>query len=507
MVEFLVCEEKECRCCGNKYKTLSSEGYYCTKCGQALSVTLCPNCRKTVNYHCPNCGDSKSSIDKDERGCLVYEHSYKGNGMPMEVIMDNGNVSLNNDFIKRLTQTFGDGKDKFYVYMLIVEGEAKPFYIGKGAGARVFAHEFDAEEMLKAINEGRDDIEANYNKLSEKIKTIINNKGKIKKVIVKWGLTSEEAFMCESALINMYDYLCKNPSQTVLSESDILSNIVNGHASKKEKDSKSIDEFKTQARDLEDFLENVAIQETSFPRIDKRCVFINIKEAMDLWYRRYNDGTINRNEYIMDSCRCFWPLRDFGEKDENKGPEYVIALYKQVVIGVYKVNRWFRFTEIEEKQFPKYSPYHRMNDRCVFKSYKDKNEPNYELYKELFENAFKEKYNLDYSEYCKKREKKENLPCIDTTDIYIKENNSGEDKNSKDKKYNDILKRIGFELEESKDEQMNSLKGCFLADPFLRYKNSYYNFDTTGEIDYTKWDNAGNKARKPSSGKADNNLK
>lgn len=506
MAEFLVREEKECRCCGNKYKTLSSEGYYCTKCGQAMTITLCPNCRKTENYHCPNCGASKSSIAKDDRGCFGTEHTYKGVGLPMEVTLDDGNVSLNNDFIKRLTQTFGDGKDKYkyYVYMLIVEGEGKPFYIGKGTGARVFAHEFDAEEMLKAINEGRDDIEANYNKLSEKIKTIINNKGKIKKVIVKWGLTSEEAFMCESALINMYDYLCKNPSQTVLSESDILSNIVNGHASKKEKDSKSIDEFKTQARDLEDFLENVAIQETSFPRIDKRCVFINIKEAMDWWYKKYKYDTIDRNEYIKDSARFSWTLRDFGNKNASekayKGPEYVIALYRQVVVGVYKVNRWFRFTEIGKAQFPKYSPYHRMNDMCVFESYKQNNQPNYECYKELFKDAFKEKYGLDYSEYCKKRESKESLPCIDTNDMYL-------DKKIKkdDKIYSDILERIGFELEESTDEQINSLIGCLLADPFLRYQKSYYNFDTKGNIDYKKWDNAA-KGKEPKSGKADNNL-
>lgn len=493
MNEFLVCEEKKCSCCGNKYKTLSSEGYYCTKCGQALTVTLCPKCRKTVSYHCPNCGASKSSIAKDERGCLVYEHTYKGIGMPMEVTWDNGNVCLSNDSIKRLTQTFGDGKDKFYVYMLIVEGEGKPFYIGKGADARVFAHEFDAmnaEEMLNAIQEERVDIEANYNNLSEKIKTIINNKGKIRKVIVKWGLTSEEAFMCESALINMYDYLCKNPSQTVLSESDILSNIVNGHASKKEKDSKSIDELKTKARDLEDFLENVAIQETTFPRsIEKRCVFININTAMDWWYRKYNDGSIDRNEYIKDSVRFSWTLRDFGEKNASEktyiGPEYVIALYHQVVVGVYKVNKWFRFTEIEEDKFPIYSPYHRMNDMCVYKSYKQYNQPNYEFYKELFEDAFKKKYELDYSEYCEKRESKESLPCIDTNDMYL-------DKIIKkdDKIYSDILKRIGFELEESTDKQMNNLIGCLLADPFLRYQKSYYNFDTKGNIDYSKWDNA-----------------
>lgn len=95
MYEFLVCEEKKCSCCGNKYKTLSSEGYYCTKCGQALTVTLCPDCRKIQNYICPKCGADKSLIAPDDRGCFVTEGTYKGDGQPMEVVI---NPWINNNW-------------------------------------------------------------------------------------------------------------------------------------------------------------------------------------------------------------------------------------------------------------------------------------------------------------------------------------------------------------------------------------------------------------------------
>lgn len=348
---------------------------------------------------------------------------------------------LDKNEISRLAQTFGEDKDKYYVYMLMVEGEGKPFYIGKGAGARVFAHELDADAMLKAINQDRQDKEANYNKLSDKIKTIINNKRKVKKVIVKWGLTEDEAFMCESALINMYDYLCNNASDKPLSKDDALTNIVNGHASKKEIKSNSLDGSKTKARDIKDFLENVAIPETKFPRdVENRCAFININEAMDLWYNEYSKEPINKDKYIMDSVRCFWRLRNFGEKDASNdkynGPKYVIAMYQQVVVGVYKAVNWFRFTEIDqEKEIPIFPQYFRDNDRELWRSYKNTHK--------------------------------------------ITDNR---------------LNRIGFTLEESNNGRLNNLIGKLLADPFLKTQGGKYNFNEKGELDYRKWDDAANKA-------------
>lgn len=132
---------------------------------------------------------------------------------------------------KRISYTLNrDSSHKYYVYMLIDENKV-PFYIGKGQGGRVFQHENDADFFLDIIRNERDDSTAIYDNLSDKIKIILENSGMIEKVIVKWGLTEDEAFMCESALMNMYDYI--NPG--------ILTNIVNGHASDLEKCSRHVD--------------------------------------------------------------------------------------------------------------------------------------------------------------------------------------------------------------------------------------------------------------------------
>ena len=358
--------------------------------------------------------------------------------------------------VSRLSKTLGKGKDKYYVYMLTVENEGKPFYIGKGAGARVFAHEIDAQKLLDAIKKDRldaikkdrDDEETDYDGLSDKIKTILDNNRKIKKVIVKWGLTSEEAFMCESALINMYDYLCENPSIKPLSKDDVLSNIVNGHASNLEKKSRSIDGYKTKARDINGFMENVAIEETTFPRIIKRCVFIKINRSMDLWFRSYNNGEIDRNKYIKDSVSGFWPLRKFN--DETK-PEYVIALYEQVVVGVFEVKECKKFGVFNLKEFPQHPILFRKNELCALESVIDR---------------------TNFDGYIKKAHNK-----IDANEIFDEQ------------KYKKFIKMTGFVLEETKNEGMLNLVGKLLNEEFLRkaQKCFCYNYNNKGVVDYAKW--------------------
>lgn len=116
-------------------------------------------------------------------------------------------MSERNDELTRLSYTLGENmEDRFYVYML-QDDNGKPFYIGKGQGGRVFCHENDADKLLEVIRSENGDRNVDYSKLSEKIKTIIKSSGKVEKVIIKWGLTENEAFMCESALMNMYDYI------------------------------------------------------------------------------------------------------------------------------------------------------------------------------------------------------------------------------------------------------------------------------------------------------------
>lgn len=130
MYEFLVCEEKKCSCCGNKYKTLSSEGYYCTKCGQALTVTLCPDCRKIQNYICPKCGADKSLIAPDDRGCFVTEGTYKGDGQPMEVQLTNSNDDANSNANNRKRQYYMNAKTKTVIYIFGPKRLSEDYYRG-----------------------------------------------------------------------------------------------------------------------------------------------------------------------------------------------------------------------------------------------------------------------------------------------------------------------------------------------------------------------------------------
>ena len=101
----------------------------------------------------------------------------------------------------------GDGgKNRFYVYALCDENH-KPFYIGKGEGGRVWAHEEGKEketEKIEKKNVSKEEKEKMLEELSEKYKKIdVIGKDKVEKVIIKWGLTEPEAFMAESALINL----------------------------------------------------------------------------------------------------------------------------------------------------------------------------------------------------------------------------------------------------------------------------------------------------------------
>ena len=76
----------------------------------------------------------------------------------------------------------------YYVYCLIDSRDKTIFYVGKGCGNRVFAHELELSEKEK--NKRIDDIQ--------------KSGANVEKYIIRHGLTEDEAFHLEAAFIDIF---------------------------------------------------------------------------------------------------------------------------------------------------------------------------------------------------------------------------------------------------------------------------------------------------------------
>ncbi|MFM1514699.1 LEM-3-like GIY-YIG domain-containing protein [Helcococcus ovis] len=235
-----------------------------------------------------------------------------------------------NQIIRDVTGATKGEKDKYYVYALFEKGKRKPFYIGKGQNSRIFQHSQDAKNIKKLIENGLFDEE----KMSLKIKKIIDNNGEIEPVIVKFGLTNEEAFATEAALISLLDYI----SELDLSEK--LTNIVRGHGSNREKRVYSKDNL-IKFRTVENFIYNYEISDFDFSKIKHKCVFIKINSS-------YKSEDTKEKTY--ENVRGVWNL----SKSKMENVEYAVALYRGICVGVYPISGWKKaYDQSEEYPFPR----------------------------------------------------------------------------------------------------------------------------------------------------------
>lgn len=272
-----------------------------------------------------------------------------------------------------LTLGTEEESDRYYVYALY-NGDI-PFYIGKGVGARVCSHQKEVYDYLSSIenpkkkeknleqlcheykNISLDDIDIDLDKieintiedyeecvdlsdfeqdefekkLSDKYKHIIKSiaEGRFNKRIIKWGLTENEAFMVESALINVFG-------------KDNLTNVANGHMSNKEKASHNSE---TKMYTIASFPSE---KKMNITEINQKSMFVNINNT----YLECKDIK-DKDEYkkaVYDCARVAWLMSE-KRKEET---EYVYAVYRSQIVGKYKVKLFKHRYELTANDFPEY---------------------------------------------------------------------------------------------------------------------------------------------------------
>lgn len=194
------------------------------------------------------------------------------------------------DALKKLTPC---EMRKYYVYRLIDPRNYDTFYVGKGCGDRVFQHAKNREKLTS----GNED--ATSLKLSI-IQDILNAGKEVLCIIHRWGLTEEEAFEVEAALIDCYPR---------------LTNIQQGHGSDRG------------AITVQDFEKICAVTEYQEPKED----YIIIKTS---------EMAINERGNLYEATRHSWR----GKLENARKYKYVLSVIYGVVKEVYEVEEsgWYQ---------------------------------------------------------------------------------------------------------------------------------------------------------------------
>lgn len=198
-------------------------------------------------------------------------------------------------------------KEEYYVYALVDPRDNKPFYIGKGTGNRVFSHVAQAEKQ-------NDNCTDKINKIQE-----IRNAGEeVKHYILHWGLTEEEAFASEAALINLLT--CNE-----IGLECGLSNIQGGHHSSGCKTAEDFDELYSK--------ENIELANCP------GCLIIKVNKL-------YRSGMTE--EEVYDIVRGVWRI----DKKNRCDIKCVIGVYKGIVVGAYIPTEWKIVRDCKQEEWP-----------------------------------------------------------------------------------------------------------------------------------------------------------
>ena len=217
-----------------------------------------------------------------------------------------------------------DALNGFYVYALIDPRDDKVFYIGKGTGNRVFAHEAESGKTKETEK-----------KKLQMIHEIENSGCFVKRLIVNWGLSEKEAFIAEAALINLLNYV-----------PDIqLTNEVAGH---------HVHESLT----AEDFEIRYGAVHLKPEDIKHSILVIKINKL-------YRKGM--SEDELYDAVRGYWAAS--LKSIETKKVRYVFAVYNGLIVGVYRPDEWhygYEMVDIPQKDILNREDYERIKNRVYF---------------------------------------------------------------------------------------------------------------------------------------------
>ncbi len=208
---------------------------------------------------------------------------------------------MKNNAINGFSQKSMEALGGYYVYALIDPRDDKVFYIGKGTGDRVFHHE---KENAKHQGLEKEKL--------KKIQDISNSGNQVKRLILHWGLTEQEAFVAEASLINMLNYI---PGTT-------LTNIVAGH-------------HIHSAITVEDFEHQYGAMPLEPDEIKHSIMIIKINKL----YK-----TCKTDDELYNAVRGVW-VASLKQINDVRNVKYVFGVYNNLIVAVYQPDEWHKVSE------------------------------------------------------------------------------------------------------------------------------------------------------------------
>lgn len=204
---------------------------------------------------------------------------------------------------------------KCYVYALFEPEQPRiPFYIGKGTRNRVFSH-------ANGVNPDNDNKEMRSTKM-EKIAQIKACGQEVQHVIVQYGLTSDEALLVESALIDMVNHMLPGT----------LTNLVSGHGT------------------AENFIDakDLMLDFSAEPIVcGKECLLlIKIEKRWTELLQQYGAVSLIPQQEIYEATRASWKI-NVVRAGEVK---YVLSVARGLVRAIYEDVVWQNCTNIPNKK-------------------------------------------------------------------------------------------------------------------------------------------------------------